>query len=180
MASSLVAKRAFASLAPAIKPYLPLSVLRTIPQLQLSSQQARSFTQTPTNKMSSAFLDLVKTRRSHYPLKKESPISDAKIQEIINESLLHSPSSFNCQGTRIVVLFGAEHDKLWEIVKAAIKAVVPEDAYPASEQKLNMFKGAYGTVCIPLLFFSLFQVVAALVGVVISWLSQLMLATVQL
>lgn len=129
---------------------------RLTQQLQLSSKpnqllqpnQTRSFTQTNKTSaiMSQAFLDAIKTRRSVYPLKKESPIDDKKIQDIVSQALLHTPSSFNSQSTRVVVLLKGEHEKFWEITKAAIKAVVPADAYPASEQKLDMFKGAYGTV----------------------------------
>ena len=96
--------------------------------------------------MSQTFLDTIKARRTYYPLKNESPIDDKKIQDIVTQALLHTPSSFNSQSTRVVVLLKGEHEKFWEITKTAIKAIVPAEAYPASEQKLNMFKGAYGSV----------------------------------
>lgn len=103
--------------------------------------------------MSSEYLAAVKTRRSYYHLEKESPISDNKIKEIISLAVLHAPSPFNSQSTRVVVLLKDEHDKLWDIAKTALKAVVPADQYPTTEQKVNMFQGAYGTVSRP---FSLF------------------------
>jgi uncharacterized protein len=96
--------------------------------------------------MSSDYLAAVKARRTYYPLKKESPIDDRKIQEIINQAVLHAPSPFNSQSSRVVVLLKDEHDKLWDIAKTALRAVVPTDQYPATEQKLSMFQGAYGTV----------------------------------
>lgn len=46
----------------------------------------------------------------------------------------------------MILLVKEEHDKLWEITKTAIKAIVPADQWPASEQRLNGFKAAYGTV----------------------------------
>ena len=85
--------------------------------------------------MSSEYLAAVKARRTHYSLSKESPIDGEKIKEIIGQAVFHALSSFK------------EHDKVWDIAKTALKAVVPSDQYPATEQKLSMFQGAYGTVC---------------------------------
>jgi predicted oxidoreductase (fatty acid repression mutant protein) len=98
---------------------------------------------------SAPFLEAIKNRRTIYPLKKESPIPDAKIEEIVTEALLHVPSSFNSQSTRMVILLKEEHVKLWDIAKETLKAVVPADQYPSTEQKLSMFQGAYGTVSQP-------------------------------
>jgi len=95
---------------------------------------------------SQQFLDTIKGRRTFYQLKKESTIDDKKIQEIITEALLHVPSCFNSQTTRIILLVKEEHDKLWEIVKSVLKGVVPAEEYPNTEAKLNMFKAGYGTV----------------------------------
>lgn len=96
---------------------------------------------------SSAFFDAVKARRTHYALSSESPIPDSKIHEIVNTAVTHVPSSFNSQSTRVVVLLGAEHQKLWgDIVKPAVKLVAPEEAWPSSEKKLDGFKAAYGTI----------------------------------
>jgi len=95
---------------------------------------------------STQFFDIAKKRRSIYPLKKESPISDAKIQEIVTQALLHIPSSFNSQTTRCVLLVKKEHDKLWNIVKEVLKGIVPAEQWESTEGRLNMFAGGYGTV----------------------------------
>jgi len=95
---------------------------------------------------SAPFLEAVKSRRTYYQLKKESPISDAKIQEIVTEALLHVPSSFNSQSTRMVILLKEEHIKLWGIAKDVLKAIVPAEQYSVTEKKLNGFQNAYGTV----------------------------------
>jgi uncharacterized protein len=96
--------------------------------------------------MSSAYLEAVKNRRTYYLLKKESPIDDQKIEDIVGQALLHTPSSFNSQSTRVLLLLKDEHDKLWEIAKTALKAAVSAEKWSASELKLNLFQGAYGTV----------------------------------
>ena len=59
--------------------------------------------------MSKDFLSAIKKRRSIYAISKESPISDERILEIVEETVTHVPSSFNSQSTRVVVLFGDQH-----------------------------------------------------------------------
>ncbi|PQE19080.1 hypothetical protein CJF30_00007440 [Rutstroemia sp. NJR-2017a BBW] len=95
---------------------------------------------------STTFLDLLKTRRTIYQLKNSSPIPDAKIQEITEQALLHVPSSFNSQSTRIVLLFKGEHEKLWDIAHDVLKGVVPEAQFEGTAQKLKGFRAGYGTI----------------------------------
>ena len=88
-----------------------------------------------------------KARRTYYALKPESPISDDKIHEIVQQAITHTPSSFNSQSTRVLVLLADQHKKLWEeIVKPAVKAVAPPESWEASEKKLSGFAAGYGTV----------------------------------
>jgi predicted oxidoreductase (fatty acid repression mutant protein) len=94
-----------------------------------------------------AIIDLIKARRSHYVLSKDLTISPERIQEIVKQAILHVPSSFNTQTNRVVVLFGAEHEKLWDITTEVLKAVVPADQFEPTAQKMAMFKAAAGTVC---------------------------------
>ena len=92
-----------------------------------------------------------KKRRTYYNLKASSTISDDKIHQIVQDAVKHTPSSFNSQSTRVVVILADEHKKLWEtIVKPAVKAVAPPEAWEASEKRLSGFANAYGTVGQPL------------------------------
>lgn len=94
-----------------------------------------------------AYLKAVKARRTYYQLDASSTISDERIQEIVNEAMLHTPSSFNSQSTRALVLVGDEHTKLWkDIVKPAVKAVAPAESWEQSEKRLSGFQNAYGSV----------------------------------
>lgn len=93
-----------------------------------------------------AFLDLVKARRTNYALSKDLPVSKERVQEIVKHAVLHVPSSFNSQPVRVAVLFGAEHDKFWGLVEETLKAIVPADAWSATEQRLNGFKAGAGSV----------------------------------
>ena len=95
--------------------------------------------------MEKSFLEAVKARRSFYAISKESPISDEQIEKIISEAVLHAPSSFHSQSARVVVLFGGEHDKLWDMVKSTLQKIVPPDNFAPTEAKINSFRAGYGS-----------------------------------
>lgn len=91
-------------------------------------------------------LQLVQLRRTYYALNKHLTIPRPHVEQIVKESLLHVPSSFNSQSTRVVVLFGTDHDKLWDIVTDVLKEKVAEAKWEPTSRKMVMFKRAVGTV----------------------------------
>ncbi len=88
----------------------------------------------------------LRERRSIYAISKESTISDQQLQNMIEEAVKHTPSAFNSQSTRLVLLLGEQHDKLWDITTEILKAIVPADQFSSTEQKMAGFKNGYGTV----------------------------------
>lgn len=94
-------------------------------------------------------IELIKNRRSNYVLSKNLTVSKERVAEIVKEATLHVPSSFNAQPVRVVVLFGAEHEKLWDITGEVLKAIVPEENWKPTGDKIAMFKGAAGSVSLP-------------------------------
>lgn len=100
----------------------------------------------------------MKERRSIYSLSKASDISDDRIKEVIEFSILHTPTAFNSQSGRVVLLLDAEHDKLWNMTKEALRAVVPAERFQPTNDKIESFKAGYGTV----LFFEDTEVVESL------------------
>lgn len=96
--------------------------------------------------MSKDFFTAVADRRSFYGISKEAVASDDKIKEIIEHAVKHTPSAFNSQSTRVVLLLGKEHDKLWDIAMEALRKIVPADSFSSTEDKINSFKNGYGTV----------------------------------
>ncbi|WP_304669485.1 nitroreductase family protein [Neisseria polysaccharea] len=86
------------------------------------------------------------SRRSVYLLNKNLPIGKDEIVQIVEHAVLHTPSSFNSQSARVVVLFGEEHDKVWQFVEDALRAVVPADSFEPTVQKLNLFKAGAATI----------------------------------
>lgn len=93
------------------------------------------------------FIDAIKERRTIYALNKESPISDKQIVDLAEKALLHVPSSFNSQSTRLVVLLNKEHDQFWDYVLEVLKPVTTEEQFPKTQQRIQGFRNAYGTVC---------------------------------
>lgn len=97
--------------------------------------------------MSDTFNALQKQRRSIYNLGKNVALSKEKLNELIKETIRNTPSSFNSQSSRAVVLFGAEHEKLWNIVLDTLRKIVPAEAFAATETKVNnCFKAGFGSV----------------------------------
>ena len=95
---------------------------------------------------SKSLFETVKNRRTYYALSNESTISDARIQEIVKDAVLHTPSAFNSQTSRVVLLLGDEHKKMWDLTTEVYKQSLPEDKFNHANQRFQMFKGAYGTV----------------------------------
>ncbi len=96
--------------------------------------------------MSNAFINTIKPRRSQYALGKELPLAQQEVTALIQEAIKLSPSSFNSQSSRAVILFGAESDKFWNIVKDALRKIVPADAFETTSKKLDSFAAGAGTV----------------------------------
>ena len=71
--------------------------------------------------MSRNFKEALEHRRSYYHLANSSPVSDEAIREILEFGLLHVPSAFNSQSTRVVLLLGEHHKKLWMITKEILR-----------------------------------------------------------
>ncbi|KAI0628449.1 Nitroreductase [Trametes polyzona] len=95
---------------------------------------------------SAAFFEAVKNRRSVYSISSESTIPDSKIEEIITTAIKHAPSSFNVQSGRVVLLYGEEHKKLWDITLNILKPIVPAEQFPVTEAKIKGFAAGHGTV----------------------------------
>ena len=85
-------------------------------------------------------------RRSVYALGNELPVELQAIVNMAERVLLHTPSAFNSQSSRLVVLFGAEHQRLWDIAEEKLRAAVGDGDFSGSKQKLDGFRAAAGTV----------------------------------
>lgn len=85
--------------------------------------------------MTKDFYTAIKERRSYYGINKEVQVSDEKIKEIVEFAVKHTPSAFNSQSSRLVVLTGSAHDKLWDITTQALRKAVGEGDFSGTQQK---------------------------------------------
>ena len=95
-----------------------------------------------------AFLAPLETRRSLYHLGKSSPVSNERIQEIATFTVKNLPSPFNVQSARVVILLGAEHEKLWDFGAETVKSSFPEPVQADFLERVAGFRGAYGSVSV--------------------------------
>ncbi len=117
-----------------------------VSQLQRPSSRTFSSTTSTMAPNSNAFFEAVKARRTIYQLTNESTIPDSRIKDIVNEALLHTPSSFNSQTTRMVVLLKEHHVRMWDVTTEVYKMQLPEESFKHAKARFDGFRAAYGTV----------------------------------
>ena len=97
--------------------------------------------------MERKFKEALAHRRSYYALSNQSLISDEEIENIVKFAVKNTPSAFNSQSTRMVLLLGDQHVKLWNIVKDTLRKIVPTEAFKATKSKIDKsFASGYGSV----------------------------------
>lgn len=92
------------------------------------------------------FLQATLHRRSTIATKKESPIPDSRIVELVKHSILHTPSPFHVQSTRAVVLLHQDHEKLWDFAYENAEKTYPPELFERLSPNIKQFKQAYGSV----------------------------------
>lgn len=93
-----------------------------------------------------SFLDAIKKRRSYYAIGEEEIVPVERIEELVKEAVKYVPSAFNSQSARVVILFGENHKKLWDITEETLRKIVPEGQFASTEKKMAGFRSGYGTV----------------------------------
>lgn len=93
------------------------------------------------------FKEALKHRRSYYAIEAKSPVSDEEITDMIRLAVETTPSAFNSQSARLVLLLGEQHKKLWQIVHDTLQKIVAAHAFEATSRKIEKsFASGYGTV----------------------------------
>lgn len=78
-------------------------------------------------------------RRSYYNIGKNIPISDEELIQLVEDVTLAVPDAFNMQSQRVVVVLGAEQDRLWDGIYDAFEGKV-------TREKIDSFKSGHGTI----------------------------------
>jgi len=96
--------------------------------------------------MTKNFFEAVTERRTFYGISKDEVVSDDRIKEIVEHAVKYTPSAFNSQSARVVLLLGKQHDRFWNITLESLRKVVPAENFKPTEDKINSFKSGYGSV----------------------------------
>ncbi|MHA3097714.1 nitroreductase family protein [Acinetobacter brisouii] len=93
-----------------------------------------------------SFIDQIEKRRTIYAIGNQVTLSNTELEALIKKAIRLSPSAFNSQTSRAVILFDASHVKFWEIVRETLRKIVPEAAFEATNNKISSFAAGKGTV----------------------------------
>lgn len=96
--------------------------------------------------MNKTLTQAIKDRRSIYVLGKKEVVSRQRITELVEFTLTHTPSAFNSQSARILLLFDKESSRFWSLVTAALEPLVPPYDFQKTKEKIQGFDSGYGTI----------------------------------
>ncbi|HOW38216.1 MAG TPA: nitroreductase family protein [Candidatus Izemoplasmatales bacterium] len=92
------------------------------------------------------FLQALQSRRSVYALGSQALVADEVVGKKIQAVIEATPSAFNSQSQRVVLLWGDHHKQLWNLVLEALKKIVSEKQYPKTAAKIAAFAAGRGTI----------------------------------
>lgn len=96
--------------------------------------------------LSMSAIELFKKRRTQYALGKNIALSKAELETLVQDTVRETPSAFNSQSSRVVILFGDESQKLWDTVKDTLRPLVTADQFPTTAAKIDSFAAGAGTI----------------------------------
>ena len=93
------------------------------------------------------YLQALQSRRSNYDLSTTSSLSDNELEKLLADALLLSPTGFNSQSGRIVLLLKEKHELFWNLVIQGIeKEIGNTPAFAQSQAKIAKLRNSYGTI----------------------------------
>lgn len=96
--------------------------------------------------MTPSFIDALKKRRTQYAIGRDVRQDRATIEVLVKDAIKHTPSSFNSQSSRALILFGAQSERFWTLVEDALRPIAPKDGFERTVAKLAGFAAGVGTV----------------------------------
>ena len=93
------------------------------------------------------FVQAIGHRRTCYHLGPHQLVATDEIIDMLDTVLLNIPSAFNGQSTRLVLLMGEHHLRLWEIVKQRLAEIVASGNFERTREKIDScFAAGCGTI----------------------------------
>ena len=104
-----------------------------------------------------SYAQTIASRRSIYSISDNLSISDEELSALVAAALEATPSAFNAQAARAVILLGQQHQHFWQLVSAALRDTLSDDEFWEADERVDGFADGYGTI----LFFEDEAVLAA-------------------
>lgn len=92
------------------------------------------------------YMDVLTKRRSVYQLTNQLPISEEELISHIEKVLELSPTAFNMQSSRALLLLGQEHTQLWSMTMDILRAHTTPEQFVTTKEKLERFLQGTGTI----------------------------------
>ncbi|KAL1413837.1 hypothetical protein Q8F55_001621 [Vanrija albida] len=92
-------------------------------------------------------LEIAKERHSYYSIKGTSTLTDDELITILKESVNNSPTPFNNQSTRGLLILGQKNKDMWEAIWTAHKTTLQSEEH-ARKARIKFeaaYLGGYGT-----------------------------------
>lgn len=89
--------------------------------------------------------NILKERRSHYTLG-ESKLKSFDLIPMMTTALETSPTTFNNQSGRIVLLLDSKHRKFWDIAEKLILKKAPKEKHYGITKRFQSIRNSQGTV----------------------------------
>ncbi|MFD2114779.1 nitroreductase family protein [Paenibacillus yanchengensis] len=96
--------------------------------------------------MKNRYIEWMEKRRSTYALGKNLEQTEEILQYTIMEAIKHSPTAFNSQTSRAVILFNEHHNKLWNLVEEKLRSIVPAENFARTEEKIESFRAGFASI----------------------------------
>ena len=96
--------------------------------------------------MESKLVELNKKRHSIYALGENLPLTQNEVYELVTDTIQSSPTAFNSQTVRAVVLFGEKSNRVWDIVEETLRKIVPAENFQSTADKIASFRAGAGTI----------------------------------
>ncbi len=94
-----------------------------------------------------SFINAFSKRRSNYDLLPELPINFNELEQLLAQVIEASPTGFNSQSSRMIILHGSRHQQFWDLVLEGIKKEIGDTpAYLKSEAKITTLRRSFGTI----------------------------------
>ena len=90
--------------------------------------------------------DSLSRRRSIYKLNSHLPVSEICFIETVEACIKHCPTPFNVQSSRVAILFGKQHNLLWQTVWQELQPMISSKQAPITKKKIDDFANAAGTI----------------------------------